>query len=99
MVAINWSNVTDMAQIPAAANTATGGNFWGAMVFLMWLVIFSVMVAWGWEIALMLSCFVLIPITILLSYAGLISFNWVLIYVGIILIMFLYIAYSGSRRA
>lgn len=98
MTAINWTNITDWSQIPATANTATNGNFWPAMLFLVWIVVFIFLIYWGWEIALLVSSFGIFVIGLLFVYAGLVSWAFVVTFFGIILFLFLYIGYM-TRKA
>jgi hypothetical protein len=93
-MAINWSNVTDLGQLPSEANTATGGHFWLGMLFMIWAVMVMIMIGYGLEVALLTASFAGLIIGLLLSYAGLVSFNYVLVFVGILIVMFLYIVFN-----
>jgi len=95
---VNWSNVTDLGQLPAAANTATGGGFWSGMLFMIWIILFIVMIGWGWETALLTSAFISLMIALILVYADLVAWYILMIFVGIILFMFMYITWSGGRK-
>lgn len=94
MTAINWTNFTDFGQLPALANTASNGTFWGGMLYMTWVILLLVMIGWGFEIALLSSAFVSMIIALLLVYAGLIGWYLVLPFMGIILTMFIYIFWS-----
>jgi hypothetical protein len=64
-------------------------------VFLVSLLLFS---AWGFEVALLSASFVGLILGLLLVYGGLVSWEWTLTFVGIILIEFLYIAWTSKKN-
>jgi len=98
MTAVNWSNVTDLGQIPAAANTASNGTFWVAMLYMLWIVLIFMFIGFGWEVAILSSSFLALVLGLLLVYTGLISFQTVLVFVGVILFMFLYIIWTSKKK-
>lgn len=97
MATINWSNVTDFGQVPAAANTASGGSFWVGMLYMVWIILLMLMVGYGFEVAMIVSSFVALIIGLLLVYSGLVAWQWILTFVGILVFMFLYIIWSSSK--
>ena len=94
---VNWTNVTDFAQLPATTNTATGGVFWGGMLQMIWIILILVLIGYGFEVALVTASFLALIIAFFLVYAELVS--WALIgqFAGILLFMFLYIIWSGKK--
>jgi hypothetical protein len=94
---VNWSNVTDFGQLPALANQTTGNTFWVGMLYMIWIVLILVSIGWGFEVALLTASFLAMVIGILLVYAELISWNYVLSFVGIILFLFLWIIWKSRR--
>lgn len=94
---INWSNVTDISFIPGEANTVSGGSFWLAMLYMVFVIILLVMNAFGWETALLVSSFSCLILGILLSLGNLV--NWVLVlpFLGIMLFMFFYMTYNKAK--
>ena len=97
MVAINWSNFTDMGQLPAAANTATGNSFWVGILQMLWVIMFILLIGAGFEIALLASAFIGLVLAIILVYAGLVNWIYLVQFAGIILSTILYIIWSGRK--
>ena len=95
---VNWSNVTDFGQLPAVANTATNGTFWGAMLHMLWFILILVMIGYGFEVALIVASFIAMILAFMLAYAGLVGYSMVVEFVGVILFMILYIVWSGSKK-
>jgi len=98
MVAINWSNMTDFGQLPAAANDASGGSFWVGMLYMMWIIMILLMISYGFEVAIVTSSFIFLIVSLLMVYAGLLAWPWALTFVGLLLFMFLYIIWSAPKR-
>ena len=96
MVAVNWTNMTSLNQIPAAANTATGDIFWTGILYMVWLIILLLLINYGLEVALLTSSFLATIIGLLLVYGGLVNWQWTLPFIGIMLFMFLYITWTNQ---
>jgi len=94
MAAINWSNITDLGQIPAAANTASAGSFWVGMLYMIWIILIFLTVGFGFEVALLVSSFSALVLGILLVYAGLVAWEWLTVFIGVLVVMFFYIIWS-----
>lgn len=97
MAAINWSNITDLGQLPAAANTASDGSFWVGMLYMIWVILILMFVYFGWEVAIITASFLCLIISLLLVYAGLIAWTYCLTFVGVLLVMFLYIIWTSPK--
>lgn len=101
MAQINWTNVTSFAGLLTAANTATssdgtGGIFWTAISYFIFIIIILIGIDWGLEVALLIAAVTASVISIPLLYAGLIE-NWVIgSYVGIVILTMFSIIW-GSR--
>lgn len=93
---VNWTNITDFSQIPAAANES-GSGFWTGMLYMCWIILLLMLTAYGFEVAIIASSFVALIVGLLLVYAGLVSWTYVLSFIGILLFMFLYIIWSGKK--
>jgi len=99
MSVINWSNVTSFGDMPAQANVASGSfPFWVGVIMLAWVVMFLMLIYYGFEVALTVSTFIALILSILLVYAGLIAWYFILFFAALLLFMFLYINWSSSRR-
>lgn len=97
MTSINWTNITDFGDLPAQANVATDGMFWMGMYFMIYVIIFLMVIFFGFEVALLLSSFVALIIGLMLVYSGLLAWNYLLIPAGVILATFLYIIWSSQK--
>ena len=73
MTAVNWTNITDLAQLPSEANNVSGGMFWSSMLYMLWIILMLITVSYGFEIAILSSSFLALVLAILLVYAGLIG--------------------------
>ncbi len=97
MTAINWSNVTDFGQLPQLANIASNNSFWVGMLYMVWIVVMLMMIFYGFEVAILVSSFLALIIGTFLVYADLVSWTYLMTFVGVILAMFLYIIWSGKK--
>lgn len=98
MTAINWTNMTSMADLPTLANTASGGSFWVSMLYMIWIILILLVIAYGFEIALFTSSFICLVLGLLLVYAGLVNWIYVIVFAGIILFLFLYTIFINEKR-
>lgn len=96
MVAVNWTNMTSLAELPAAANTVSGGGFWVGILYMLWLILLLLIINYGLEVALLTSSFLAMIIGLLLVYTGLVAWQWILPFVGVMLFMFLYITWTNQ---
>lgn len=94
---VNWSNITDFGQIPAAANTASSGSFWVGMLYMMWIILILLTLSYGFEVAILVSSFAALVIGLLMVYADLVAWQWVTVFVGVLIFMFFYIMGNRSR--
>jgi len=98
MTAVNWTNFTSLAQLPAAANTASDGAFWVGVLYMIWIVLLLLLIAYGWEVSMLIASFLAMIIGFALVYTGLVAWTWLLPLVGVILFMFLYITYTNQQN-
>jgi hypothetical protein len=86
MVDINWTNASSSIQgFVVTPNTATGGWFWTGMLWMLIIIIFLGTINFGFEVALMFSCFAALLIGVPLMIMGLVS-TWVIgIFIGLFL--------------
>lgn len=98
MAVINWSNVTKFSDLPAQANIASGGTFWAGMLYMIWIILILILVGYGFEISITVASFLAMVIALLLVYSDLIAWHHVITFAGILLFMYLYIIWSGSRK-
>ena len=93
-MAVNWSNVTTWTEVLQTANTNSGSWFWTLILYGIWIVVLLLFSTWGFEVAMLGASFLALILGLFLVYAGLVAWTWLLTFVGLILIMFLYIVWS-----
>lgn len=97
MPVINWSNVTDLSQLPSLANSASHDTFWSGMLVMMWVILFFMFTFFGWEVALVVSAFVGLSLSLPMAYTDLVSWNFVLVFAALLLTMFIYIVWRVPK--
>lgn len=94
-MAANWTGVSNMSSMLQVANAESGGYFWTSMLFMIWAILFISMLGFSVEVALLSSCFAAIMIGMLLVFMDLMAWSWLLMYVGVLLVTFLWIIYNN----
>ena len=94
---INWTNMTDFGSLPSLANDASGGTFWVGMLQMIWIILILLLIGYGFEIAIVTASFLALIIAFFLVYADLVAWGYLVQFAGILLFMFLYIIWSGSK--
>lgn len=97
MVEINWSNVSNFNEIPNLANTVSNNTFWVGMLFMIYAIMILMMLVFGFETAILVASFLGLVIALMMAYAGLIAWSYVLIFVGTLIFMFFYIIWSSQK--
>jgi len=100
--ATNWTNVTTFQDILNVPNQHVSGwiiNFWSGMLMMVFMVILLTMIYLGTaiEVALLSTGFICLILALILAYMGLISWLFVLFFVGILIMLMLYIVWSSNR--
>ena len=90
-------NLTSMSQFPALANDYSGGYFWPSMLHMIWVIITISLANYGIENAILISAFLSLIIAFLLTYAGLISWAFVLEFIAILIFTILF-KYTNQER-
>lgn len=95
-IPINWENITNVGDFLIRANQTTGSYLFTMIDFLVVFIIFiTLAIGFGWESALITSAFIGLMLSILFLYMDLVSFPIVGIFVGLIIIMIMYIIWSN----
>lgn len=94
---INWSNVTDLSTLPSLANTGTEGSFWVVILYMIWIILMLAIMVYGFEVSMLVSSFIALILGLLLVYAGLIAWTWILPFLAIIILLFLYITWNKNK--
>lgn len=97
MAIVNWSNFTDFGDLPKLANEASGGSFWVGMFYMIWIIAILLMIGYGFEVAILVASFGALILGLVLVYADLMAFTWLLPIISLMLIMFLYIMWSSKK--
>lgn len=98
MSGANWSNFTDFTQLPQKANEASSSSFWAGMLMMVWVVLFLLLIGFGFEVALMVSSFIALIIAILLAYAELVAWSYIAMFAAIIVFEFLYVMFLQKKQ-
>jgi len=94
-MSVNWTSITEPSDLLAIPNTNTSGFFWLGVCFMIWFVLLATFVPLaGFEMAILVSSFVCLGFSMLLSFAGLIAWQWCLFFFAFIFLMIIYMVYS-----
>lgn len=96
-MSVNWTNVTTPGDLLAVPNTNTGGNFWLAIIFMVWVVLIIAFLGIGFEGAILVASFIALVASLFLVYMNLVAWQWSLFFLGFIIFMILYIVWSSSK--
>lgn len=97
-IGYNWTNATNLARaLGDAPNANTGGNFWLAILWFMWIVALALTATFGWEIALMSASFGALVIGVFMVYFDVLAWQWLIAFAAIDLFMFFYVMWSSQR--
>lgn len=93
----NMTDISSMMQIP---NSQTGGWFWLAMHFMLFIIATITMSATGSiTIALLSAGFLALISGLFAVYLGLFAWKWLLFYVGLLLVLLFYNAWNNKKDA
>ena len=93
----HFENATNLKDLLAIPNATTGGFFWIGMLFMMWGIIVMAMLAFGFEVAMLTASFVMLIAGLFLVYLELVTWNWLMTFLGIILFMMFYMIWQKNR--
>lgn len=95
---INWTAINNVNDLLGAVNQTTGW-FWTTMVWLVATVILIVLLPFGFESAVLATCFIGLILSIFLLSMGLVQFIYTTaIFAAVMLLVLLYIAFTSSRQ-
>lgn len=97
-MAVNWTNVTTWTGVLQTANTNSGSWFWTLIMYGLFIVALLLFSAYGFEVAILGASFIGLIFGLFLVYGDLVSWEWLLTFVGLILIEFLYIAWTSKKQ-
>ena len=92
----NWTNVTTPEEFLKMPNKSTGGWFWTGIDIMVFLVLFITMAGtFGWEAGILSAGFIGIIMTLLLAYLNLVAYGTAGIFIGIVVIVMIYVIWSN----
>lgn len=93
----HFENATNLKDLLAIPNATTSGFFWVGMLFMMWGIIVMGLLAWGFETAMLTASFIMLIAGLFLVYLELVSWTWLMTFLGIILFMIFYMVWQKNR--
>ena len=93
----HFQNATNLKDLLAIPNATTGGFFWVGMLFMMWGIIVMTLLNFGFEAAMLTASFVILIAGLFLVYLELVSWTWLMTFLGIILFMIFYMVWQKNR--
>ena len=88
--------MTTFEQIPQAANSSA--PFWTVMLFMIVFIILISLSVYGIIAALLTASFIGLALGILLVYAGLIAWESVIVFLGVIIAIIIYIILFDTKN-
>jgi len=90
----SFSGVTNFKDILAVANTNTGGFAWTGLLIMMQGIILLALLRFGFIAAVLSSAFIALISGMFLVYLELVSWNWLMFFLGQILAVIIYITWN-----
>lgn len=91
-------NLTSFQSILESANTTTEGTFWTMIYWMFIVIVFILSMAFGFEIAVILSMFAGFTIGMFLLYLGLINAVTFGVSLATLLFMVVYLIYTSNKN-
>ena len=89
-----FENVTTLKGLLNVPNLTTGGFAWIGLLVMAQVVILSVMLPFGFNAAILSSAFIALISGLFLTYLELISWKWLMLFLGQILLIIIYIGWQ-----
>jgi len=97
MEEINWSAVNNILEIPKAVNDSTNSGFAIGVFYMIFIVLVLLLTAFGFEVAIIVSAFIMFIVAIPMVYLGLIPMSHMITMVSVMIFMFFYIVWSSKK--
>jgi len=94
----HYQNVSNLQDLLAVTNTQTGGWFYFGVTLMIFVVLSINFLGFGFETALITSAFITLVLGLFLVYMSLMSWSWLMFYLGIILIIIFYKAWTSKEQ-
>jgi len=85
MTGTNWTNISTFEGLLIEANRSA--PFWTGIMFMLWVVLMITFLPFGTNVALLGSSFLAFVIGLFLVYMDLVAWNWLLVFVGVIILV------------
>ena len=93
-----FTNMTDIGALLQIPNTVTGGWFWLGMQILVFIVSVIALLGSGFEVALLVAGFISLISGLFLVYMELLSWRWLMLFLGVILFILFYTVWNNRKR-
>jgi len=93
----HFKNATNLKDLLAIPNATTGGFFWLGMLGMMWAIMVIAFMPFGIEVAAITASFVMLVAGLFLVYLGLVSWTWLMTFLGIILFLIFYMVWQKNK--
>lgn len=96
---VSWQNMSSFDDFIHNANQSAGNYLFAGIDLLVFFILFiSLAGVYGWEVAIMSAGFVGIVLSLLFVYAGVLSYTFAGIFVGVIIAMIMYTIWSNRNN-
>ena len=92
-----FKNVTNLKEMLQVVNSQTSGWGWVGLLGMMFVIIVMNLLGFGIEIALLSGSFIALISGLFLVYLELISWKWLMMYLGILLLVIFYITWQKEK--
>ena len=91
-------NLTSFQNLLNSANTTTDGTFWTGIYWMFIVIVFILSMAFGFEVAVILSMFAGMTVGMFLLYLGLINSITFGVSIATLLFMVVYLIYTSNKN-
>ncbi len=92
-----FQNMTNFGELLKIPNAITGGWFWLGIQVLVFIVLLVSFLGFGFEVALLSAGFITLISGVFLVYLELLSWRWLMFFLGIILFTLLYSVWKRRK--
>jgi len=94
----NFEGINTLKGLLNVPNLVTKGYAWVGLLFMMHIILLMGFLPFGFIPALLSSAFIMLITGMFLVYLNLISWSWLMFFLGEILIMILYVTWQERSR-
>jgi len=97
MVENYFANATTLQGLLRVPNQHTSNYFWLGMLVIICFVLTISFLGFGLTTALMTAAFITLILGMMMVYMGLVSWSWLMIFLGVILFIMFYITWQTRK--